>query len=114
MSNVTVRIPSTLRKYSQGARSVDADGITLREVVADLEQRCPGIAQHILEGDGSLRRFINVYVNDKDIRFLEALSTPVRDGDVIVILPATAGGAPGDDGGHDRPARAACTGVGRA
>ena len=92
---VEVRIPTILRKYSDGAKSVAAEGDTVRSVIADLDRRYPGIASQLLNADGSLHRFVNVYVNDEDIRFLGVLDAPLSEGDVVAILPAVAGGAGG-------------------
>jgi MoaD family protein len=90
---VEVRIPTILRKYTGDEKKVQADGRTVRDVLADLDRRHPGIAGQLLTDDGSLHRFVNVYVNDEDVRFLGALDAPVAAGDVIAILPAVAGGA---------------------
>jgi sulfur-carrier protein len=90
---VEVRIPTILRKYSDGAKSVQADGGNVRELFTDLEARHPGISGQLLTEDGGLHRFVNVYVNDEDIRFLGALDAKLDDGDVVAILPAVAGGS---------------------
>ena len=82
---VEVRIPTILRKHTGGERAVTAAGDTVRDLLADLDRRYPGIA-------GSLHRFVNVYVNDEDVRFLGALDAKLNDGDVVAILPAVAGG----------------------
>jgi len=89
----TVSVPTILRPYTDGARSVAADGDTLAALIADLDARHPGLGGRLLDDDGALRRFVNVYVNDEDVRFLGGLATPLGDGDVITILPAVAGGA---------------------
>jgi molybdopterin synthase sulfur carrier subunit len=88
---VEVRIPTILRSYTDGAKAVDGSGTTLGEVIDSVEGGHPGIRERLVE-DGDLRRFINVYVNDEDVRFLEGLDTAVSDGDVVVVLPAVAGG----------------------
>jgi molybdopterin converting factor small subunit len=88
---VEVRIPTILRTYTGGAKAVDGSGSTLAEVIDDVESGHPGIKERIVD-DGDLRRFINVYVNDEDVRFLDGLATSVSDGDVVVVLPAVAGG----------------------
>lgn len=88
---VEVRIPTILRPYTGGEKAVPADGATLAEVVADLDTRYSGIGERLLDESG-LRRFVNVYVNDEDVRFLDGLATPLKDGDSITILPAVAGG----------------------
>jgi sulfur-carrier protein len=90
--SIEVRIPTILRPYTGGEKAVDAAGGTLAEVIDDLEANHPGIRERLLE-DEELRRFINVYVNDEDVRFTGGLGTGVSDGDQIVVLPAVAGGA---------------------
>jgi len=89
--SIEVRIPTILRPFTQDQKSVSVDGATLQEVVNDLEKNYPGIAARLLE-NGALRRFINVYINDEDVRFLDGLNSPTKDGDSITILPAVAGG----------------------
>ena len=89
---VEVRIPTILRTYTGGAKAVSGAGSTLAEVVDDVDGRHPGLKARLVEGD-DLRRFINVYVNDEDVRFTGGLGTPVDDGDQVVVLPAVAGGA---------------------
>lgn len=89
--SVTVSIPTILRSYTQNARSVSASGATLVDVISDLEKQFPGIQERLVE-DGSLRRFVNIYVNDEDVRFLGSLDTPITDGDAVTVLPAVAGG----------------------
>ncbi len=89
---IEVRIPTILRTYTGGEKAVDANGSTLQELFADLEANHPGIGDRLLE-DGELRRFINVYVNDEDVRFTGGLQTGLSDGDQVVVLPAVAGGA---------------------
>jgi MoaD family protein len=76
-----------------GAKSVQSDGGTIAEVLAQINARYPGFREQITTDDGSLHRFVNIYINDEDIRFLQALETPVKEGDVVSILPALAGGA---------------------
>jgi MoaD family protein len=89
---VRVKLPTILRKHSGGQALVDADGATLREVLADLESKFPGITKNVVSEDGGLHRFINVYVNDEDVRYLGSLETALADGDTVSILPAVAGG----------------------
>jgi sulfur-carrier protein len=89
---VEVRIPTILRKHTGGEKAVTADGDTVRDLLTDLDRRYPGIAGSLLTGDGALHRFVNVYVNDEDVRFLGALDAKLSDGDVVAILPAVAGG----------------------
>jgi sulfur-carrier protein len=91
---VEVRIPTILRKHTGGARAVTAKGSTVREVIDQLESAHPGLRAAILADGGEIHRFINIYLNDEDVRFSGALETPVSDGDVVSILPAVAGGAP--------------------
>ncbi len=89
----TVRIPTSLRKLTQGKEEVSAAGATVGEVIADLEKRYPGLKERICDDSGALRRFVNVFVRDEDIRFQQNLDTPVKDGDELSIVPAIAGGA---------------------
>jgi sulfur-carrier protein len=88
---VEVRIPTILRTYTGGAKAVDGEPGTLGEVFDSVEAGHPGIKERIIDGS-DLRKFINVYVNDEDVRFLSGLATSVGDGDVVVVLPAVAGG----------------------
>jgi sulfur-carrier protein len=89
---VEVRIPTILRQYTGGAKTVEGSGDTLSALIDDLESRHQGLRDRLIE-NGELRRFVNVYLNDEDIRFLDGLKTPVSDGDSITVLPAVAGGA---------------------
>ena len=89
---VTVRLPTLLRSFADGAATIDSDGATVGEVFTDLTGRFPGLADQLLDGDGGLHKFVNVYRNDDDIRYLDQLDTKVADGDTISILPAVAGG----------------------
>ncbi len=89
---IEVRVPTILRTYTGGEKVVSGQGSTLDEVIDDVESRHAGLKARIVDGDG-LRRFINVYVNDEDVRFTGGLATPVSDGDAVVVLPAVAGGA---------------------
>jgi MoaD family protein len=89
---VTIKLPTILRKFAGNEARVSAEGTTLAEVLKDLESRYPGITKNVNAEDGGLHRFINVYVNDEDVRYLGALETPVADGDTVSILPAVAGG----------------------
>ncbi|MET8866157.1 MoaD/ThiS family protein [Nonomuraea sp. NPDC004580] len=88
---IEVRIPTILRNYTDGAKAVNAEGATLEELISNLESRHPGIKDRLVD-DGSLRRFVNVYLNDEDVRFLGGLGTPLADGDTVTVLPAVAGG----------------------
>ena len=89
---VTIKLPTILRKFAGNEARVTAEGATLAEVLKDLESRYPGITKNVIAEDGGLHRFINVYVNDEDVRYLGSLETPVADGDMVSILPAVAGG----------------------
>ena len=88
----TVRIPTPLRKLTQGAEEVAAAGKTIGEVITDLEKNYPGIKDRICDDKGAVRRFVNIFVKDEDIRFLKNLDTPVSDADEVSIVPAIAGG----------------------
>jgi sulfur-carrier protein len=90
---IQVRIPTILRTYTEGAKQVDGTGSTLGELFDDLEKRHGGLRERLVD-DGGLRRFVNVYLNDEDVRFLAGLDTAVKDGDTVTILPAVAGGDP--------------------
>ena len=89
---IEVRIPTILRTYTDGAKQVEGTGSTLDELFTDLEKRHGGLRERLVDG-GGLRRFVNVYLNDEDVRFLDGLDTPVKDGDTVTVLPAVAGGA---------------------
>jgi MoaD family protein len=88
---VEVRIPTILRTYTDDQKSVQASGSSLSDLIDDLEANHPGLKDRLIEG-GDLRRFVNVYVNDEDVRFLGGLEAPLTDGDQVVVLPAVAGG----------------------
>ena len=90
--SVTVRVPTILRQYTAGAAEVSVDGGTLAEVVSALEAAHPGIGPRVLDADGRLRRFVNVYVGDEDVRFADGLATPTPDGVTVSVIPAVAGG----------------------
>ena len=89
--SIEVRIPTILRPYTKDQKSVSAEGATLSEVISHLDSQYAGIGERLLE-NGALRRFINVYINDEDVRFLGGLDAQVKAGDSITILPAVAGG----------------------
>jgi len=91
--SVSVRIPTILRTYTGGESQVDAAGATLAEVLDDLDASYAGIKGRILDESGELRRFVNVYVGNDDVRFLDNLATPTPDGAQISVIPAVAGGA---------------------
>lgn len=88
---IEVRIPTILRPYTKDQKSVEAEGATLSAVISDLDAKYGGLGERLLE-NGALRRFINVYVNDEDVRFLGGLEAAIKDGDSITVLPAVAGG----------------------
>jgi len=89
--SIEVRIPTILRQYTGGEKAVDGSGGTLSELIDDLESRHAGLRGRLVDEKG-LRRFVNVYLNDEDVRFLGGVETPLSDGDVVTILPAVAGG----------------------
>jgi molybdopterin converting factor small subunit len=89
---VTVRIPTQLRELSGGSAEVTAEGGTLASVLAGLEQAHPGFRERLFDDQGELRRFVNVFVDDEDIRFLDGVDTEVKDGATVSIVPAVAGG----------------------
>ncbi|HSV68021.1 MAG TPA: MoaD/ThiS family protein [Mycobacteriales bacterium] len=89
---IEVRIPTILRTYTAGAKAVEASGETLAALVDDLDSRHPGLKGRLVTDNGALHRFVNVYVNDEDVRFTGSLGTTLSDGDSVTILPAVAGG----------------------
>ncbi|MEU6814808.1 MoaD/ThiS family protein [Streptomyces sp. NPDC046860] len=88
---IEVRIPTILRQYTDGQKAVEGAGETLADLFADLETRHAGIQDRVVDG-GKLRRFVNVYLNDEDVRFVDGIDTKLSDGDTVTILPAVAGG----------------------
>ncbi len=90
--SIDVRIPTILRTQTGGEKSVSGSGETLGALLTDLDARHPGLRARLVTADGTLHRFVNVYVNDEDVRFTGALDTPVKAGDSVTILPAVAGG----------------------
>src|SRR3954452_13035349 len=90
---IEVRIPTILRSYTGGEKSVEGKGDTLGDLFSDLDARHGGLRGRLVNDDGGLNRFVNVYLNDEDVRFLGGVETPLSDGDVVTILPAVAGGA---------------------
>ena len=90
---IEVRIPTILRTYTGGEKTVSGSGDTLTALLDDLDSRHSGIRGRLVTEDGSLHRFVNVYVNDEDVRFLGGLETKLADGDSVTVLPAVAGGA---------------------
>ena len=90
--SVSVRVPTILRPYTQGASEVSVEGSTLSEVLESLDTSYPGIKSRVLDESGELRRFVNVYVDNDDVRFAEGLQTSIKDGGEVSIIPAVAGG----------------------
>jgi len=89
---VTVRIPTTLRPMSGGNATVSVEAGTLAEVIARLNDAHPGFADRLLDEQGALRKFVNIFVSDDDVRYLQGMNTPVPDGETVSIIPAVAGG----------------------
>ena len=89
---VEVQIPAVLKKLTGGVKSVKGEGQTVRELLENLDREYPGMKKQLTSDEGELHRFVNIYLNDEDIRFLQQMETPVKDGDVVSILPAIAGG----------------------
>ena len=92
---IEVRVPTILRSYTGGAKVVEGSGDTLTALIDDLDAKHNGLKGRLLTPEGGLHRFVNIYVNDEDVRFLGGLSAPVADGDSVTVLPAVAGGAGG-------------------
>ncbi len=90
--SATVRIPTPLRKLTNNEEIVEVSGTTVEAVMTELQSRYPGIKERLLDESGAVRRFVNVYVNEEDIRFLQNQQTPIKSGDEISIIPAIAGG----------------------
>ena len=90
--SVTVRVPTTLRTLTAGESEVEVEGTTVGEVLGSLDASHPGFSERLLDESGKLRRFVNVFVSDDDIRFLQGLDTPVPAGETVSIVPAVAGG----------------------
>jgi molybdopterin synthase sulfur carrier subunit len=90
--SIRVRVPTPLRKFTAGIDVVEASGASIKAVIEDLEQRHAGMRERLLDDKGELRRFVNIYLNGDDIRFLDQLNSKVKDGDDISIVPAIAGG----------------------
>ena len=89
---VSIRIPTTLRTLTGGSSEVQVEGATVGEALDALESAHPGFKERILDDDGGLRRFVNVFVADDDVRYLDGVNTPVPDGETVSIIPAVAGG----------------------
>ena len=96
---IEVRIPTILRSYTGGEKAVQGSGDTLIELLDDLDSRYSGLRGRLVTDEGNLHRFVNVYVNDEDVRFLGGLETKLTDGDSVTVLPAVAGGASSTAGG---------------
>ena len=90
---VEIKVPTVMQKLTGGAKTLEWQGSTLRELFRNLDRQFPGIQQQIADDSGEMHRFVNVYVNDEDVRFLGKLDTSLSDGDVVQILPALAGGS---------------------
>ncbi|MGH6689548.1 MAG: ubiquitin-like small modifier protein 1 [Gammaproteobacteria bacterium] len=90
--SVMVRIPTPLRSLTKGSAEVQAKGETVDDVVRDLERQFPGLRERLMDEKGELRRFINLYVNEEDVRFLDGRTTSLKEGDTVSIVPAIAGG----------------------
>lgn len=90
--SVTVKIPTQLRTLTGGSSEVEASGATLAELIDDLESTHPGIKERLVDESGALRRFVNVYLGDEDVRFLDGIQTPLAEGGSVSIIPAVAGG----------------------
>ena len=89
---IEVKIPTILRTYTNGEKAVEAKGDTLSALIDDLDASFPGLKGRLITDDGGLHRFVNVYVNDEDVRFTGSLDTSLKDGDAVTVLPAVAGG----------------------
>ncbi len=90
---VTIRIPTPLQRLTNGQGEVQCQGTTVTELLGDLERRYPGVKERICDESGKLRRFVNIFVNEEDIRFMQGDQTAVKDGDEVSIIPAIAGGS---------------------
>lgn len=91
--SVQVKIPTVLRKHTKGEAIVEASGASIRELIEEISGRYPEFREKVVGSDGELHRFINVYANDEDVRYLDGMDTKVGDGDTVAILPAVAGGS---------------------
>ena len=90
---IEVRIPTILRTFTGGQKAVEGAGDTINDLLSDLDAKFPGLRGRLVTEEGGLHRFVNVYVNDEDVRFLGGLGTPLSDGDNVTVLPAVAGGS---------------------
>jgi molybdopterin converting factor small subunit len=91
---ITVEIPTALRRFTDGVQSIECGSATLPELMGEIEQRFPAISKHLRDDAGQVRRFINIYVNEEDIRFLGGDDYKFREGDRVLVVPSIAGGAP--------------------
>lgn len=89
---ITVRIPTALRRITQGQGEVTVEASTIGELIEALDREFPGIKERLVDENGEIRKFVNFFVNDEDIRFLQGKDTPIKDGDTVAIIPAIAGG----------------------
>ncbi len=92
MAKITVRIPTALRRVTQGQGEVQIEGSTIGELIENLEKEFPGIKERLVDENGEIRKFVNFFVNDEDIRFLKGKDTELKEGDIVAIIPAIAGG----------------------
>ena len=90
--SITVRVPTPLQKLTKNKAEVEAKGSNVKELIEDLEKNFPGLKERLCDEKGKLRRFINIYVNEEDVRFLQQAETPLKDNDEVSIIPAIAGG----------------------
>ncbi|MDP6072416.1 MAG: MoaD/ThiS family protein [SAR202 cluster bacterium] len=90
--STTVRIPTPLRRVTNGQDKVTVEGATINEIINSLESQHPGIRERLCDEQGQLRNFVNIYVNGEDVRFLDGINSPAKEGDEISIVPAVAGG----------------------
>ena len=97
---ITVEIPTALRRFTDGVQSIECSSATLPELLGEIEQRFPAINKHLRDDSGQVRRFVNIYVNEEDIRFLGGNEYRFRDGDRVLVVPSIAGGAPADARGR--------------
>jgi molybdopterin synthase sulfur carrier subunit len=93
---ITVEIPSALRRFTDGVQTIECSSETLPDLLGEIEQRFPAISKHLRDDAGQVRRFVNIYVNEEDIRFLGGNSYKFREGDRVLVVPSIAGGAPAD------------------
>jgi molybdopterin synthase sulfur carrier subunit len=91
---ITVEIPTALRRFTDGVQSIECNSATLPELLGEIEQRFPAIVKHLRDDAGQVRRFVNIYVNEEDIRFLGGNEYQFREGDRVLVVPSIAGGAP--------------------